>query len=42
MTEADLQDLLAETKSPGSEGRYERFKTTRRFDSGYHRSQHES
>jgi len=40
MTEAELQDLLAETKSPGNEGRYERFKTTRQFDAGYHRQEH--
>ena len=42
MTEAELQDLLAETKTPGSEGRYERFKTTTQFDHPYHRSQHEA
>jgi predicted aldo/keto reductase-like oxidoreductase len=40
MTEAEVRDLLAETKADGSEGRYERFKTTTQFDSGYHRQQH--
>ena len=40
MTAAELQDLLAETKSPGSKGRYERCKTTTQFDHPYHRSQH--
>lgn len=40
MTEAELTSLLAETKEPGSTGRLERFKTTRAFDSGYHRRQH--
>ena len=40
MTESELQELLAETKSPGSEGRYERFKTTTQFDHPYHREQH--
>lgn len=40
MTQDEIRGLLAETKTPGSEGRYERFKTTTRFDSGYHRRQH--
>ncbi len=40
MTEAEIGDLLAETKTPGSEGRYERFKTTTRFDHPFHREQH--
>jgi predicted aldo/keto reductase-like oxidoreductase len=40
MTEAELRDLVAETQSPGREGRYERFKTTKQFDHPYHRKQH--
>jgi hypothetical protein len=41
MSTAGLQELSAETKLPGSEGRYERFKTTTQFDHPYHREQHE-
>ena len=40
MTADDLADLLADTKDAGSDGRNERFKTTKQFDSGYHRRQH--
>ncbi|MFH1918774.1 MAG: aldo/keto reductase [Planctomycetota bacterium] len=40
LTEAELRDLLADTKAPGSKGEYERFKTTARFDHPYHRKQH--
>jgi len=40
MTQTELHDLLAETKAPGAEGRYERFKTTTQFDANYHRRQH--
>ena len=40
MTEAEITDLLAETKEVGSDGKYEGFKTTQRFDGGYHRKQH--
>lgn len=40
MTEAELADLLAKTKDAGHDGRHERFKTSKDFDSGYHRRQH--
>lgn len=40
MQPADLEKLLAETKEEGSKGEHELFKTSRRFDGGYHRKQH--
>jgi len=40
MTEADVADLLARSEDAGKDGRHEEFKTTRNFDSGYHRRQH--
>ena len=40
MTAADVNNLLAETETAGSQGRYERFKTATSFDGGYHRRQH--
>ena len=40
MQPADLEKLLAETKEEGSTGEHEPFKTSRRFDGGYHRKQH--
>ena len=40
MTEAEIDDLLAETKAEGSKGEHERFKTTTQFDHPYHRQQH--
>ena len=40
MSDAELAELLAKTEDAGREGRYERFKTTRSFDGGYHRQQH--
>lgn len=40
MPEAEMQDLLAATKADGSQGQFERFKTTLEFDAGYHRRQH--
>lgn len=36
----EMAELLAKTKELGQTGKYEPFKTTRRFDSGYHRQQH--
>jgi predicted aldo/keto reductase-like oxidoreductase len=36
----ELEKLLAETKEEGSDGEHEPFKTSRRFDGGYHRKQH--
>ncbi len=40
MQPAELQRMLAETQEEGSDGEHEPFKTTRRFDGGYHRRQH--
>lgn len=40
LTEAETKELLAQTEPAGSDGRHERFKTTRAFDGGYHRRQH--
>ena len=40
MTPGEIKDLLAETKAAGRDGRHEGFKTATRFDSGYHRAQH--
>jgi aryl-alcohol dehydrogenase-like predicted oxidoreductase len=40
MTEAEVTDLLAETKDTGRDGRHERFKTTTHFDGPFHRQQH--
>ena len=40
MTEQELGDLLAQSREPGSQGKFERFKTTRNYDGGYHRKQH--
>jgi aryl-alcohol dehydrogenase-like predicted oxidoreductase len=40
MQPAELERLLAETEEEGSDGEHEPFKTTRRFDGGYHRRQH--
>ncbi|NUQ61662.1 MAG: aldo/keto reductase [Pirellulales bacterium] len=37
---AELEKLLADTKEEGSQGKHEPFKTSRRFDGGYHRRQH--
>ncbi len=39
MTPAEVENFLAETKAAGSDGKHEGFKTSRRFDSGYHRAQ---
>jgi aryl-alcohol dehydrogenase-like predicted oxidoreductase len=41
MTPGEIEDFLAETKAAGSEGGHEAFKTSTRFDSGYHRAQHD-
>jgi uncharacterized protein len=41
MTPGEIEDLLAETKVAGSDGSHEGFKTSTRFDSGYHRAQHD-
>ena len=40
MSEAEMGNLLARTKAAGSDGRHERFKTSRDFDAAYHRRQH--
>ena len=40
MTPAEMAAFQDQTKAAGSKGQYERFKTTRGFDSGYHRRQH--
>ena len=40
MSETELADLRATTEKAGRDGKYERFKTTRMYDGGYHRRQH--
>jgi predicted aldo/keto reductase-like oxidoreductase len=40
MTEDEMNDLVAKTEEAGRDGRYEGFKTSTRFDGGYHRRQH--
>lgn len=40
MSKDELAGLLVKSQGAGREGRYERFKTTRMFDGGYHRQQH--
>ncbi len=40
MSEAQIADLLAQTKVAGSQGKYERFKTSKKFDGLVHRRQH--
>ncbi len=41
VSEAEMQQLLAETKEPGSDGKLEPWKTTR-YGSQHHREQHEN
>lgn len=41
MKPGEIEDFLAETKTAGSDGSHEGFKTSTRFDSGYHRAQHD-
>lgn len=40
MTAAELKTLSARVKAVAGDGRYEHFKTTQRYDAGYHRKQH--
>jgi len=40
LTTAEIEQLLAETRESGKDGRYERFKTTRQYDGPVHRAQH--
>jgi uncharacterized protein len=40
MTAAETQVLVSRVKDVMSDGRYELFKTSKRFDSAYHRTQH--
>jgi aryl-alcohol dehydrogenase-like predicted oxidoreductase len=40
MSQEELTQWLAKSEEPGREGLYERFKTTKGFDGGYHRQQH--
>jgi uncharacterized protein len=40
MTEAEMSALMAKVREPQGDGRFELFKTSQRFDSGYHRQQH--
>jgi predicted aldo/keto reductase-like oxidoreductase len=40
MTQAEMTALMAKVREPQGDGRFELFKTTQRFDSGYHRQQH--
>lgn len=40
MTAPELETLSARLKQVSGDGRYEHFKTTQRYDAGYHRKQH--
>jgi hypothetical protein len=40
MTDTELTTLSSRLKRVAGDGRYEHFKTTQRFDAGYHRKQH--
>ena len=40
MSDAELKTLSSRLKGVAGDGRYEHFKTTQRFDAGYHRKQH--
>ena len=40
MPKAEMDQLLAQTKEHGSDGRHELFKSTQTFDGPYHRTQH--
>lgn len=40
MTQAEMTALMGKVREAQGDGRYELFKTTQRFDSGYHRQQH--
>jgi hypothetical protein len=40
MTETEQKTLSSRLKTVSGDGRYEHFKTTQRFDAGYHRKQH--
>jgi predicted aldo/keto reductase-like oxidoreductase len=40
MTSSELQTLSSRLKPVAGDGRYEHFKTTQRYDAGYHRKQH--
>ncbi|MCL4784996.1 MAG: aldo/keto reductase [Bryobacterales bacterium] len=40
MTEQELSTLSGRLREVSGDGRYETFKTTQRFDAGYHRKQH--
>jgi len=40
MSEGEMSALMAKVSEPQGDGRFELFKTSQRFDSGYHRQQH--
>lgn len=40
MSEGEMSALMAKVREPQGDGRFELFKTSQRFDSGYHRQQH--
>jgi hypothetical protein len=40
MSADELKTLSARLKPVSGDGRYEHFKTTQRYDAGYHRKQH--
>ncbi len=40
ITEAEMGGLLKRVREVSGDGRYELFKTTQRFDAGFHRRQH--
>jgi predicted aldo/keto reductase-like oxidoreductase len=40
MTDAEMKTLSSRLRGVAGDGRYEHFKTTQRFDAGYHRRQH--
>jgi aryl-alcohol dehydrogenase-like predicted oxidoreductase len=40
LSQDEHQELITRLKEPRGDGRYELFKTSKRYDSGYHRTQH--
>jgi hypothetical protein len=40
LTQEEHQALITKLSEPRGDGRYELFKTSKRYDSGYHRTQH--
>jgi predicted aldo/keto reductase-like oxidoreductase len=40
LTPAEMETLMAKVRDVQSDGRFEQFKTTNRYESPYHRAQH--